>query len=124
MSIHTMDQSINNYLDYLEQQDQIITKVPRTITFDIDIFEDDYIKIQNGRGLTDTEYENTSEDASGTFRERDVNAQESSRMRDSRDYGSLNSSGEEENSHIKQLREMIRNLGVTFLKVFFFLTRE
>lgn len=115
-----MDQSINNYLDYLEQQDQIITKVPRTITFDIDIFEDDYIKIQNGRGLTDTEYENTSEDASGTFRERDVNAQESSRMRDSRDYGSLNSSGEEENSHIKQLREMIRNLGVAFLKVFFF----
>jgi len=73
----------------------------------------DYIKIQNGngRGFTDTEYENTSEDASGTFRERDMNVQDSSRMRDSRDYGSLNSRGEEETSHIKQLREMIKNLG-------------
>jgi len=69
--------------------------------------------------LTDTEYENTSEDASGTFRERDMNDQQSSRMRDSRDYGSLNSRGEEENSHIKQLREMIKNLGVKISKVFY-----
>jgi len=75
----------------------------------------DYIKIQNGNGrgfgFTDTEYENTSEDASGTFRERDMNVQDSSRMRDSRDYGSLSSRAEEETSNIKQLREMIKNLG-------------
>jgi len=69
------------------------------------------MKFQPGHKYTDTEYENNTEDLGETYRERLGTLQEDPRLKE-KDFNSITSRTDEDNSHIKQLRELMKNLEV------------
>jgi len=77
------------------------------------------MKFQAGQKYTDTEYENNTEEYYGeTYREREGTIQEDPRGKE-KDYTSITSRTDEDNSHIKQLRDLMKSLEVRKILEFF-----